>query len=186
MYEYVSIAMDDENLSDEVMDKLLSDEKAGEKWYEYHLISDCLKHKQQPAGRDADFMQSSLFKDALAEISKEHQARFAAQSLKPANSRPAANQAFKGFAVAASLAAVAVSLWQFWPQSDNGADVPVAAEKAQPQQADKVIVPVKADKANEAGQTVLPEAAKQLPAQQTTVHTESKTEAVRQQQGIVQ
>lgn len=69
-YEYISIAMDDEDLSDEMLDKLLAYDEASQKWYEYHLISDYMK--QQAVGRDANFMQSEIFTAALAEISREH------------------------------------------------------------------------------------------------------------------
>ncbi|WP_165088647.1 sigma-E factor negative regulatory protein [Neisseria yangbaofengii] len=171
-FEYISIAMDDEDLSDEMLDKLLTDDEAGQKWYEYHLISDCMK--QQAVGRDADFMQSEMFTAALAEISREH----AANASKLTNKQPKAanNHAFKGFAVAASLAAVAVSVWQFWPQADIRQMTPVAVEK-QPRQVDQNIVPVRAAAENKAASdVVVPNAAKQLSTQQNTaVHIESQT-----------
>ena len=177
-YEYISIAMDDEDLSDEMLDKLLADDEASQKWYEYHLISDCMK--QQAVGRDANFMQSEMFTAALAEISREHQANHAANASKLANKQPKAanNHAFKGFAVAASLAAVAVSVWQFWPQADTQQLTPVAVEKQQPQQLDQNIVPVRAAAENKAASdVVVPNAAKQLAPQQnnTAVHVESQS-----------
>ena len=177
-YEYISIAMDDEDLSDEMLDKLLADDEASQKWYEYHLISDCMK--QQAVGRDADFMQSKMFTVALAEISREHQANHAANASKLTHKQPKAanNYAFKGFAVAASLAAVAVSVWQFWPQADTQQLTPVAVEKQQPQQVDQNIVPVRAAAENKAASdVVMPNAAKQLAPQQnnTAVHVESQT-----------
>ena len=177
-YEYISIAMDDEDLSDEMLDKLLADDEASQKWYEYHLISDCMK--QQAVGRDADFMQSKMFTAALAEISREHQANHAANASKLTHKQPKAanNYAFKGFAVAASLAAVAVSVWQFWPQADTQQLTPVAVEKQQPQQVDQNIVPVRAAAENKAASdVVMPNAAKQLAPQQnnTAVHVESQT-----------
>ena len=177
-YEYISIAMDDEDLSDEMLDKLLADDEASQKWYEYHLISDCMK--QQAVGRDADFMQSEMFTAALAEISREHQANYVANAsnLTSKQSKAASNHAFKGFAVAASLAAVAVSVWQFWPQADTQQLTPVAVEKQQPQQVDQNIVPVRAAAENKAASdVVMPNAAKQLAPQQnnTAVHVESQT-----------
>lgn len=177
-YEYISIAMDDEDLSDEMLDKLLADDEASQKWYEYHLISDCMK--QQAVGRDANFMQSEIFTAALAEISREHQANHAANASKLTNKQPKAanNHAFKGFAVAASLAAVAVSVWQFWPQADTQQLTPVAVEKQQPQQLNQNIVPVRAAAENKAASdVVVPNAAKQLAPQQnnTAVHVESQT-----------
>lgn len=179
-YEYISIAMDDEGLSDEMLDKLLADDEASQKWYEYHLISDCMK--QQAVGRDADFMQSEMFTAALAEISREHQANYVANAsnLTSKQSKAASNHAFKGFAVAASLAAVAVSVWQFWPQADTQQMTPVAVEKQQ-QQVDQNIVPVRAAAENKAANkaasdVVVPNAAKQLSIQQNTaVHVESQT-----------
>lgn len=177
-YEYISIAMDDEDLSDEMLDKLLADDEASQKWYEYHLISDYMK--QQAVGRDANFMQSEIFTAALAEISREHQANHAANASKLTNKQPKAanNHAFKGFAVAASLAAVAVSVWQFWPQADTQQLTPVAVEKQQPQQLNQNIVPVRAAAENKAASdVVVPNAAKQLAPQQnnTAVHVESQT-----------
>lgn len=177
-YEYISIAMDDEDLSDEMLDKLLAYDEASQKWYEYHLISDCMK--KQAVGRDANFMQSEIFTAALAEISREHQANHAANASKLTNKQPKAanNHAFKGFAVAASLAAVAVSVWQFWPQADTQQLTPVAVEKQQPQQLNQNIVPVRAAAENKAASdVVVPNAAKQLAPQQnnTAVHVESQT-----------
>lgn len=184
-FEYISIAMDNEDLSEEILDKLLADDAAVQKWYEYHLISDCMK--EQAVGRDAGFMQSGAFAAALAEISRDHQAAYAAKTAQSASEQKAANSAFKGFAVAASLAAVAVSVWQFWPQ--GGAQMPVAAEKVQTSPADQNVVPVKAAEPEKktASDTVVPNAAKQLPPQRTsTVRTENPSDSVKTQQDIVQ
>ncbi|ATD65112.1 sigma-E factor negative regulatory protein [Neisseria weixii] len=175
-YEYVSIAMDNEDLSDEMLDKLLADDEAGQKWYEYHLISDCMK--QQAVGRNADFMQSEVFTAALAEISREHQANYAANASNLTSKQSkASNHAFKGFAAAASLAAVAVSVWQFWPQADTQQMTPVAVEKQQ-QQVDQNIVPVRAVAENKAASdVVVPNAAEQLSIQKqqnTAVRVESQ------------
>ena len=125
-------------------------------------------------------MQSEMFTAALAEISREHQANHAANASKLTHKQPKAanNYAFKGFAVAASLAAVAVSVWQFWPQADTQQLTPVAVEKQQPQQVDQNIVPVRAAAENKAASdVVMPNAAKQLAPQQnnTAVHVESQT-----------
>ncbi|PSJ81397.1 sigma-E factor negative regulatory protein [Neisseria iguanae] len=187
-FEYISIVMDDENLSDEIVDKLLADDEAGRKWYEYHLISDCMK--QQAVGRDADFMQSEMFTAALAEISREHQADYAANISKTTmqQSKAANSHAVRGFAVAASLAAVAVSVWQFWPQTDGRQMSPSAVvEKARLHQIDQNIVPVRgAAESKAASDVVVPNAAKQLPAQQSTVHVESQTGAANRPKEIVQ
>lgn len=185
-FEYISIAMDNEDLSEEILDKLLADDAAVRKWYEYHLISDCMK--EQAVGRDAGFMQNAAFTAALAEISRGHQAAYAAKAAKSVSEQKAANSAFKGFAVAASLAAVAVSVWQFWPQGSDGA-MPVAAEKVQTAPADQNVVPVKAAEPEKksASDTVVPNAAKQLPPRQTTtVRTETPSDSVNAQQDIVQ
>ncbi|WP_416192617.1 RseA family anti-sigma factor [Neisseria sp. CCUG12390] len=185
-FEYISIAMDNEDLSEEMLDKLLADDAAVQKWYEYHLISDCMK--EQTVGRDADFMQSEHFAAALAEISHEHQSAYAEKAAKSVSEQKAANSAFKGFAVAASLAAVAVSVWQFWPQAGD-AQMPVAAEQVQPA-ADQNIVLVKAvePEKKSASDVVVPDAAKQLPSSErtTAVRTEKQTNPAATQQEVVQ
>ena len=51
--EYVSILMDGDQVSEEMLDRLLSDDAAAEAWYEYHLLGDCMRYKEG-TGRDAD------------------------------------------------------------------------------------------------------------------------------------
>ncbi|MBL4790415.1 MAG: hypothetical protein JKY60_15700, partial [Kordiimonadaceae bacterium] len=54
----------------------------------------------------------------------------------------ASNRVFRGFAVAASVLAVAVAAWQLLPQGGN-ADAVVAVEQVQqPVKADSAVVPV--------------------------------------------
>ena len=55
--EYVSMLMDSNQINDEMLDRLLSEDAAAEAWYEYHLLGDCMRYKAG-AGRDADFMQA--------------------------------------------------------------------------------------------------------------------------------
>ena len=71
-FKYISIAMDDDCLSEEILDKLLADKEASQKWYEYHLIGDCLRSRKEGMGKDFDFAQSSNFMATLAEISLEN------------------------------------------------------------------------------------------------------------------
>ena len=52
--EYVSMLMDGDQVSEEMLDRLLSDDAAAEAWYKYHLIGDCMRYKAG-TGRDADF-----------------------------------------------------------------------------------------------------------------------------------
>ncbi|ASK28303.1 sigma-E factor negative regulatory protein [Neisseria chenwenguii] len=156
-YEYVSIAADDEELSEVFIDRLLNDDEAARKWYEYHLIGDCIRNEREAAGRDAGFLKNADFQAALAEISAEHQARSGNTPKAAAKPAEAANHTFKGFAVAASLAAVAVSVWQFWPQADQGA-TPVAAEQTRPADNNVVSVGGHADKT--ASAPVVPNASK--------------------------
>ena len=106
-FKYISIAMDDDCLSEEVLDKLLADKEASQKWYEYHLIGDCLRSRKEGMGKDFDFAQSSNFMATLAEISLENKRLYEAGQIKPVKDLPvqASNHAFKGFAIAASVAA---------------------------------------------------------------------------------
>ncbi|MDO4906214.1 sigma-E factor negative regulatory protein [Neisseria sp.] len=156
-YEFVSAAMDDDSLSEEVLDKLLSDSEAQQRWHEYHLIRDCLQRMQSAARQENAEGAKAGVQTVVAKPfgSTEH------------SFRPAANHAFKGFAVAASVLAVAVGVWQFWPQSHNG--VAAVAEKAAPSGRSGIVsvgggkaVPAKNDAvANaEAQGTVVPNAAR--------------------------
>ena len=65
-------------------------------------------------------MQSAAFTATLAEISEEHKQRHEAEvaAVMPVvkEVQAANNSFFKSFAVAASVAAVAVAVWQFGPQ----------------------------------------------------------------------
>ena len=67
-HEYISMLMDNDDVSEEMLDRLLSDDAAAEAWYEYHLIGDCMRYKAG-TGRDADFMQSAAFTATFAKIS---------------------------------------------------------------------------------------------------------------------
>lgn len=176
--EYISMLMDGENVSDEIIDRLLTDDEAAEAWYEYHLIGDCIRYKESTA-RDAEFMQSAAFTATLAEISAEHQERYEAEvaAAAPVKNVQAANHSFfKGFAVAASLAAVAVGVWQFDAQG-NGETADMVAEKAaETKAAQENIVPVAANPATKSASdtVVMPESAKGDKGEsQTTVRTEA-------------
>lgn len=125
-YEFVSAAMDDNDLSEEALDKLLSDSEAQQKWHEYHLIRDCLQRAKPAASQENISVTGESAKAAVQPAAAVQLDRSAGHA-----DRPAANShVFKGFAVAASVLAVAVGVWQFWPQGNNGAAA--VAEKAAP------------------------------------------------------
>ncbi len=160
-YEFVSAAMDDDDLSEEALDKLLSDSEAQQKWHEYHLIRDCLQRAKPAVRKENVFVAEESIKVAVQTVAAKQLDRSAEHTR-----RPAANHAFKGFAVAASVLAVAVGVWQFWPQTNSGATA--VAEKAAPSGQSEIVsvggktAPAKNDAvANaEAQGTVVPNAAR--------------------------
>ena len=173
--EYVSALMDGEALTDEMLDAVLADEEAMRAWHEYHIIGDCIR--QGAAAKVADeTMQSKAFTVPQAEI--------AGKQKKYTHREAANNGFFKFFAAAASVCAIAVTAWQFTPQTSRES-MPVA-EKSNVQPAQDII-PVSGtpdDKAaSEPGETVVPNAAKDGKIEnRPTVRTEQKNE----QQTVVQ
>ena len=173
--EYVSALMDGEALTDEMLDAVLADEEALRAWHEYHIIGDCIR--QGAAAKVAnETMQSKAFTVPQAEI--------AGKQKKYTHREAANNGFFKFFAAAASVCAIAVTAWQFTPQTSRDA-MPVA-EKSNVQPAQDII-PVSGtpdDKAaSEPGETVVPNAAKDGKIEnRPTVRTEQKNE----QQTVVQ
>lgn len=166
-YEYLSAMMDGDAVSEEMLDKLLADEQAQKRWYEYHVVRDYTALKSNEIGPDAAFLNQPDFQAELAQISAEHRSRDAA----PQTVKQAANHHFRYFAVAASVAAVAVSVWQFNGQTaENEA---VAAEQAASKQTAEHIVPVSTPEKRAASEPVMPNSAvKDLPAQQSAVRVE--------------
>lgn len=180
-HEYISMLMDNDDVSEEMLDRLLSDDAAAEAWYEYHLIGDCMCYKAG-TGRDADFMQSAAFTATLAEISEEHKQRHKAEvaaAMSAKGVQAANNSFFKSFAVAASVAAVAVAVWQFGPQV-KGESAGMVAEKAvETKNQQENIVPVAANPTakNASDAVVMPESAKNdKGVSQTTVRTEMQVQ----------
>ncbi len=180
-HEYISMLMDNDDVSEEMLDRLLSDDAAAEAWYEYHLIGDCMRYKAG-TGRDADFMQSAAFTATLAEISEEHKQRHKAEvaaAMSAKGVQAANNSFFKSFAVAASVAAVAVAVWQFGPQV-KGESAGMVAEKAvETKNQQENIVPVAANPTakNASDAVVMPESAKNdKGVSQTTVRTEMQVQ----------
>lgn len=166
-YEYLSAMMDGDTVSEEMLDKLLADEQAQKVWYEYHVVRDYAALKHNEIGRDAAFLNDPAFQAQLAQISAEHRSRDAA----PQVQKPAANHNFRFFAVAASVAAVAVSVWQF--NSQTVENETVAAEQATPKQTVEHIVPVSTPEKRAASEPVMPNSAvKDLPEQQSAVRVE--------------
>ena len=180
-HEYISMLMDNDDVSEEMLDRLLSDDAAAEAWYEYHLIGDYMRYKAG-TGRDADFMQSAAFTATLAEISEEHKQRHKAEvaaAMSAKGVQAANNSFFKSFAVAASVAAVAVSVWQFAPQVQGGLADIVAEKVADTKNQQEHIVPVAANPAvkNASDVVVVPESAKNdKGVSQITVRTETQVQ----------
>ena len=180
-HEYISMLMDNDDVSEEMLDRLLSDDAAAEAWYEYHLIGDYMRYKAG-TGRDADFMQSAAFTATLAEISEEHKQRHKAEvaaAMSAKGVQAANNSFFKSFAVAASVAAVAVSVWQFAPQVQGGLADIVAEKVADTKNQQEHIVPVPANPAvkNASDVVVVPESAKNdKGVSQITVRTETQVQ----------
>ena len=180
-HEYISMLMDNDDVSEEMLDRLLSDDAAAEAWYEYHLIGDYMRYKAG-TGRDADFMQSAAFTATLAEISEEHKQRHKAEvaaAMSAKGVQAANNSFFKSFAVAASVAAVAVSVWQFAPQVQGGLADIVAEKVADTKNQQEHIVSVAANPAvkNASDVVVVPESAKNdKGVSQITVRTETQVQ----------
>ena len=179
--EYVSMLMDGDQVSEEMLDRLLSDDAAAEAWYEYHLIGDYMRYKAG-TGRDADFMQSAAFTATLAEISEEHKQRHKAEvaaAMSAKGVQAANNSFFKSFAVAASVAAVAVAVWQFGPQVKGDSSGMVAEKAVETKNQQENIVPVAANPTakNASDAVVMPESAKNdKGVSQTTVRTETQVQ----------
>lgn len=167
-FEFVSAAMDDDNLSEEALDKLLSDSDTQQKWYEYHLIRDYMQHAKSAVGKDIELTNEKILltQSATAEGKQVFVARPVAS---------ASNHAFRGFAVAASILAVAVGVWQFWPQmnAESEANIVEQSTPAKPTQTEIVSVGGNAAAKNnavanaEAQGTVVPNAAKAAQATET-------------------
>ena len=114
-FEYVSSLLDEACCSTESADlsRLMQDEQAQQRWYEYHLIRDCLHNDHARLGMDLS-----------AGFAAKWQAEAPLQAVEARPPQVASNQSvFKGFAVAASVLAVSVAVWQLWPVADV-ADVP--------------------------------------------------------------
>lgn len=119
-YEFVSAAMDDDGLSDEMLDKLLSDDEARQKWYEYHMIRDCMQRGRKVVRSEKQFIEIekerfSVEERAPAGFTAVKQSGTPLQSAAVSEQRKASNSVFGTFAVAASVMAVAVGVWQFYP-----------------------------------------------------------------------
>ncbi|MDO5639080.1 MAG: RseA family anti-sigma factor [Neisseria sp.] len=141
-FEFVSAVMDDDGLSEETLDALLSDADAQQKWYEYHLIRDYLQHAKPIVGKDIK-MSETGFSASLAQVAAENKQRYGSKTRQGGHTANAANHAFMRFAAVASVLAVAVATWQLWPQTSAHEAGMAAAEQAAPaRQADSAIVSV--------------------------------------------
>ena len=125
-FEYVSSLLDEEygHTKSADLTRLMQDEQAQQRWYEYHLIRDCLHNDHARFGSDLS-----------AGFAAKWQAEAPLQAV-VAQPRVASNQsAFKGFAVVASVLAVSVAVWQLWPSADApGVGAPMAVIQQQPAQ----------------------------------------------------
>lgn len=137
-FELVSAAMDGE-LSDEELDRLLQDEGVREKWYQYHLIRDCMQYSQQVVGKDIEFTSQESFLAKLNAITEERKAALVSEKNMHSEQpvvREASNHSFRWFSVAASVLAVAVITWQMLPANNESSAGVVATtqgvEKVQP------------------------------------------------------
>lgn len=187
-FEFVSAVMDDNELSEEALDQLLSDADAQQKWYEYHLIRDYLQHAKPIVGKDIK-MSETDFSASLEQIGAENKQRYGAKQQQGGHTTKAANQAFMRFAAVASVLAVAVATWQLWPQAASSeARMTVAEQQAPVQKADSAIVSVGGNQNAAAVQAdaapkkdvVMPNAALVNPSQaesQSAVRVEKRTEA---------
>lgn len=188
-FEYISIAMDDDSLSEEMLDKLMTDKEAAQKWYEYHLIGDCLRSRKEGMGKDFDFAQSSKFTATLAEISLENKRLYEEGQVRPVRAAASSNHAFKGFAVAASVAAVAVSVWQLLPQAKQADTAPVAVEQQRPVRAEVVEVSGKPEAKPASAPTVapvMPSNLEEKPKSQSAVHVEAQQVSQQRQQTVIE
>ena len=123
-------------------------------------------------------MQSAAFTATLAEISEEHKQRYEAEvaAVLPVKDVQAANNSFFNyFAVAASVVAVAVAVWQFGPQVRDDSSGMIAEKAVDTKNQQKHIVPVAANPTvkNASDTVVLPDSVKnEKGVSQTTVRTE--------------
>ncbi|WP_107689039.1 sigma-E factor negative regulatory protein [Neisseria wadsworthii] len=165
-FEFVSAAMDGE-LSDEELDRLLQDEDVQERWYQYHLIRDCMQYNQQVVGKDIEFTSQESFLAKLNAITEERKAALSSEEgvqCKQPVVREASNHNFRWFSVAASVLAVAVITWQMLPANHDSAAGEVATksiEKVQPADSAVVSVSTKPSAApgNKSADVVVPQAA---------------------------
>ncbi len=135
-YEYVSALMDDE-LSEEGLAALLEDPEAQKKWHEYHMISDYMRHAKCSVGVDLSAGQRIALQEAI------EQAVPAEKTVEVPPHTVANSSVFRFFAVAASVCAVAVAVWQIAPQESNPTEPAVAVEKnIAPVGTNQAIVPV--------------------------------------------
>ncbi|QEY25982.1 sigma-E factor negative regulatory protein [Neisseria zalophi] len=140
-FEFVSAAMDDDDLSDEMLDKLLSDSEAQKKWHEYHVIRDYMRYAKSVSDAGVNTNDMATEKNIVVnDIDNDKSQHIHKPEI--IENKAAANQAFYGFAVAASVLAVAVGLWQFWPHSHTGGASSVVQKNMPADNVEEGIVPV--------------------------------------------
>lgn len=105
--EQISALMDeqlDEKEQEMVLDSLLSDIEGQKMWQEYHLIRDCLQNHQTKLGFN---VKKSLIK------------RLEQETILFVPKVSSKGSHWRGFAVAASVAAVTIAIWQAWPNMQS-------------------------------------------------------------------
>lgn len=142
-FEFVSAAMDDE-LSEHDIERLLKDENAHAKWYQYHLIRDCMQYKRA-VGKDIEYVSDEVFLSKLSAVTQER--RSISSNVQNGMKRTpapveASNHSFRWFSIAASVMAIGVISWQMLPLSthDSGGVAVQDTQKSRP--ADASVVPV--------------------------------------------
>ncbi len=132
--ETLSALMDDELSAREAqayVDQLLDDAEAQAAWLSFHVVKDGMQKT------DCDG-SAQLFASICARLDDEPTV-VAAQPAIAVPQKPAANQWYRGFSVAASVLVAAVAIWQMWPatqtQLGNDAGMLVTNSAPAPQEA---------------------------------------------------
>ena len=115
--EQLSVLIDGEqdSVHDNTIDKLISDQELKDTWTRYHLIGDCLRgHLPERISHDVSKQVSSALHDEPTVLAPETTKRF---NIKP----------FAGFAIAASVAMLAVFSVQRSNEVEPTSSVPTVA-----------------------------------------------------------
>lgn len=120
-FEYVSAVVDDEEINEANIDQLLADQEAQQKWSEYHLIGEYLR-------ASAKVKTASQRNDQTVKVERNLKEQPIVMQVGPSEKLAANHHFFRGFAVAASVVAVAVAAWQFHSVDTDHTDQAVVAQ----------------------------------------------------------